>query len=393
MTILKTTAPNALDRATLEAGPGAPSVSDPMDRHVPFNLGWDIAYYGLTCEVEDAAIRAGYIAGKERFKGGTRREADRFIRKWLQLRINAWRRGRVFSDEVTPAYLKRIDAKYCPILGIELTHGTELLTNASIDRVNNDGAYAIGNLAVMSTQANKAKSNLSFAEVLERIANPQLGPALSAPQWLRMASLMEGPCSLNGTSQALMPFSLRAIRGVRVTRSQALQFVLRLELYNYRNVHIIRPIRKTCLVAADRKGFDGLIKRLRKRRAARTEPEDFWWNDSLFSAFTSWYTKLNPQSLANIEGVLLARTKFSPGAWDVESWCLDSLGYYDAPDEGPPANEDAAQGSDEESGEESAEGAAMGGECSLQDIEDFELELSGRFELEGVLRPQGASPA
>jgi hypothetical protein len=387
MTTLQNAAPNALDHPSVEATPGAQSASDPIDRHVPFDLGWDIAYYGLPCDLEDAAIRAGYLAGKERFKSGARREADRFIRKWLQLRTNAWRRGRVFSDEVTPAYLKRIDAKSCPITGIELTHGTELLTDASIDRVNNDGAYAIGNLAVMSTQANKAKSNLSFADVIERIANPTLGPSLSPQQWLRMASLMEGPCSLNGTTQALVPFSLNAIRGVRVTRSQALQFVLRLEVYNYRNVHIIRPIRKTSLVIADRKGFDGLVKRLRKRRAARTGPQEFWWNDSLFSAFSSWYTKLHPQSLANIEGVLLARTKFAPGAWDVQSWCLDSLGYYDSQDspEEAPESEDLP--------EEVPETVSDANECSLQDLEDFELELTGQFALDGVLRARVAPAA
>jgi hypothetical protein len=321
-------------RTAVAAAPPAPSrAPDPLESHVAFNLGWDIAYYGLPCDIPDTLVQSGYTAGKERFMGGTRREADRFTRKWLLLRTNAWHRGRVFAEEVTPAYLKRIDTKVCPIVGIALTHGTGLDTDASIDRVNNDGAYAIGNLAVMSARANQAKGRLSLAEVLDRASGAQGLELSSTKEWFRLASLMEGPCALNGAQVQALPFLLPAIRGVRVTRAQALQFVLRLEAYNYRNVHIIRPIRKTCLVMADRKGFDGLVKRLRKRRQARMHPQDFWWSEGLFSAFVHWYEKLQPQSIANIEAVLLARTRYAQGNWDTQAWCLDSLGYYDVPGE------------------------------------------------------------
>jgi hypothetical protein len=303
---------------------------DPHATHVAFNLGWDLAYYGLPCETSDGEVQQGYVAGKQRFRYGARHEADRFTRKWLLLRSNAWRRGRVFSDKVTPAYLKRLDVKFCPILGIELTYGTGLETDASVDRVNNDGAYAPGNLAVMSVKANMAKGNLSFAEVIERFKTPELGPALTGTEWLRLASLMEGPCELTGEPPVPLPLIIRYVRGVRLTPAQALQYVLRAEAHNFPGLHIIRPIRKTCLVLADRKGFDGLVKRLRKRLQARVRMEDFWNHPELYGAFAGWYTKLHPKSLANIQAVLFSRSSYRRDEWDTEAWCTQSLGYYES---------------------------------------------------------------
>ena len=76
-----------------------------------------------------------------------------------KLRLGAWLRGRAFEGtQVNPAFLRRIDVAVCPVTRELLTHGTGELSDASVDRVFNDAAYAAGNLAVMSTRANRAKS-------------------------------------------------------------------------------------------------------------------------------------------------------------------------------------------------------------------------------------------
>jgi hypothetical protein len=55
----------------------------------------------------------------------------------------------------------------CPVLGIPLAIGTKQLTNASpsIDRIDNNKGYVKGNVAVISTLANRLKSNASVEQL------------------------------------------------------------------------------------------------------------------------------------------------------------------------------------------------------------------------------------
>ena len=312
-----------------DAGP--PPAPNPVDTHVAFNLGWDRAYYGLPCDSEDAEIHRGYAAGRERFRGGARREADRYVRKWLQLRTNAWARGRVFSEAVTIDFLRHLDVERCPVLGVDLTHGSHQSTDWSVDRLNNDGAYAPGNLAVMSTQANRAKGNLSFGEVWARAQLAQESLGLTPLQWLRLAALMEGPSAAGDEAVPLTPFVLRSGRGIQITLPQALQWILRAEIRGAPNVHIVRAIRKTCLEPSDRGGFDGVVKRLRKRHATPVAAEDVWAHPGLFSCFARWFEALRPASRERIERVLAARVHFEETGTDTDGWCLAQRGYYERP--------------------------------------------------------------
>jgi len=143
-----------------------------------FELGWDHAHHALTPPLDQLApgspLRQGWDAGRASF--GTRTlEPTRYVRKWLQLRLNAWRRGRVFEGiQVTPNYLRQIDVDHCPITRQALTRGTGQPSDASIDRVRNDGGYAAGNLAVMSSCANTAKGRFGFDEALSQMRRSEV---------------------------------------------------------------------------------------------------------------------------------------------------------------------------------------------------------------------------
>ena len=171
-----------------------------------FEIGWDFAHFALTPPGEHlqpgSALQKGFDAGRASF--GTRTLAPtQHTRKWLQLRLNAWRRGRIFEGlQVTPNYLSQIDAAHCPITREALTHATCTTSDASIDRVRNDAGYAAGNLVVMSTRANAAKGDADFDAALARMrfAEAATGgtpsplaaaePAtLTAAQWARIAIL------------------------------------------------------------------------------------------------------------------------------------------------------------------------------------------------------------
>jgi hypothetical protein len=177
---------------------GLPTCGLTAHEHVGFELGWDYAHYRVALPApfaqEPSPLRNGLLAGDAAF--GTRTlAANRHVRKWLQLRLNAWLRGRsVELVQVTPNYLQQIDASHCPITRVPLSSATLEGSDGSIDRVRNDAGYAAGNLAVMSTKANHAKGAhgfrdaIGFVQQIEAEQLPGLG-GLSAEQWSRTAVL------------------------------------------------------------------------------------------------------------------------------------------------------------------------------------------------------------
>jgi hypothetical protein len=189
-------------------------------------LGWDLAYYGWDPgEDAPADVIEGHTAGKAHF-GGKRKHPTRFERKWLQLRQNALRRARVVHEAVIPEYIEFIDYPTCPVTLVELTHGTGKDTDWSVDRVNNDGAYADGNLIVMSVRANKAKGNKSFLELSGLVADGESLPGLSDRETVRLRCLMEGPCGIAETGERRNTLWTRICRGSTRTNYHNLQHIL-----------------------------------------------------------------------------------------------------------------------------------------------------------------------
>lgn len=177
---------------------GLPHTGLTAHEHVGFELGWDYAHYRVslpaTYAQEPSPLRNGLLAGQAAF-GLRTLAATRHVRKWLQLRLHAWLRGRsVELVQVTPNYLQQIDVSHCPITRAALSSATLEASDASVDRVRNDAGYAAGNLAVMSTKANHAKAAhgfrdaLRFAQQIEAERRPGMG-GLTAEQWSRIAVL------------------------------------------------------------------------------------------------------------------------------------------------------------------------------------------------------------
>ena len=165
---------------------------------IGFELGWDYAHHRV-CPPESYAqapspLRDGLLAGQATF-GLRTLNATRPVRKWLQLRLHAWLRGRsVELMQVTPHYLAQLDVSHCPITRAALSVATLDAGDASIDRVRNDAGYAAGNLAVMSTKANHAKAGRGLREAVQLVKQVEAGAlggidGLTAAQWARVAVL------------------------------------------------------------------------------------------------------------------------------------------------------------------------------------------------------------
>jgi hypothetical protein len=153
-------------------------------------LGWEYALNGINPGDNGLpSVTEGYVAGKAKY-GIKPRSNDRFVRKFLQMRLNALRRRKLVDSSVDVDFLKKIDHKTCPVTLLKLTYGQMKDTDWSIDRVNNSGGYSIGNLMVLSTRANKAKGDKSFEDVFALYKHGKEIDGLSPREWLRMSSLM-----------------------------------------------------------------------------------------------------------------------------------------------------------------------------------------------------------
>ena len=130
-----------------------------------FELGFDL-YRHKSVIPPSATSRLidGWMAAREQF-GAYQKIPDKYVRKWLQLRVNALARGKNFDARIKPAYIERIENQQCPVTLTPLTSGELSDDDWSVDRAVNDYGYVPGNLLVMSVKANASKADKPFEEI------------------------------------------------------------------------------------------------------------------------------------------------------------------------------------------------------------------------------------
>jgi len=196
---------------------------------VAWELGWDFALFSWPIP-DDAnkAFRDGYRAFQHGGKRPTKTKQSIYDRKWLQLRANAWRRGKYFDTDVTPAVLNTLMPLdgCCPVTQAPFTFGTMEDTDWSIERANNDEDYIRPNLIVISVRANAAKSNLSFKRIQQFAAGSLVNDRLSQREWQRLAELV-APMHADPDRRAVMYLEGQKVAtGVMMTPMAAFQKTL-----------------------------------------------------------------------------------------------------------------------------------------------------------------------
>ena len=175
---------------------------------IAFNIGWDFAAYGLHfLDPVPKAMMDGYRAAKIQ---RVSRRPDRYINKWLYIRMGAFKRKRIVADHITPELIRVIDEGLCPITRQKFTYGTMAETDWSVDRVNNDGAYAIGNICVMSTKANLIKGTMSSQEITDLILTMMVDglteyKGLTLFEWKRLGWLSQKCDNKTGWPIVMLP--------------------------------------------------------------------------------------------------------------------------------------------------------------------------------------------
>jgi hypothetical protein len=333
------------------------STSLTTHEHIGFELGWDYAHHSVTPPApyaqEPSPLRHGWLAGQASF-GLRTLEPTRHVRKWLQLRLHAWLRGRgVELVQVTPNYLQQIDTSHCPITRMPLSSATMEGSDASIDRVRSDASYAAGNLVVMSTKANHAKAAYGFRDALQFMKQVEAGDlggidGLSAEQWARVAVLCsfveplphEEACTL--PMLVLPPNRLRLFNPV-----QALQAFISQQLmvpgWSHRVARLEDLLPGKAVKRAFQVFFHALLPRVLEAgvsgksatdaQALRWAIEDAWRNPLALQRWTAFASQLTAAQCENIVARAGARKL---GAQQVQQmsdeqatdgWNLETRGY------------------------------------------------------------------
>src|SRR6185503_5345339 len=158
-----------------------------------FDLGWDCAAFGVNVP-EDAnkLFCDGYRAfGSEKNK--TPRVPDRYVRKWLHIRIGALRRGKYFASDVTPEFIKQITpaSDRCPVTDRPFTFSQNKPTDWSVDRANNERGYVRGNILIISRAVNAAKGDRSLDEIRALASELVAVDGLTPLEWGKLGQLIE----------------------------------------------------------------------------------------------------------------------------------------------------------------------------------------------------------
>jgi hypothetical protein len=191
---------------------------------------------------------------------------------------------------VTPALLREIDVPHCPVTREPLTHGLLSPTDASVDRLDNNGAYIAQNLAVMSRRANEAKGHLSFDEVLELARQAQPTQGLQPVEWLRLASLMLGPCHARRPQDApLLPLLVNLPARIATPVMQVVQQALVSSCSRPAGKNaLVRSFRRCLPDERARLGLALLADTVHSRLKAVEHDVDVWLDAAAMAALQAW---------------------------------------------------------------------------------------------------------
>ncbi len=294
-----------------------------LDPKVAFDLGWDAYACGLELSgwrKYYKAVRIGYIAASEK-KVTRAADVNRYVRKVLKLRLNAWLRSRQFNTSVNEEFLREIDVERCPVTLEVLTHGKMQPTDWSVDRINNKGGYGKSNIAIMSTRANVAKANYSYNKIHGFAHNPEVkipeelyqdgSPLvpLTRIEWARMAVICSyGPSSQDDDGHLILPSRVVPCvipppPCVMISIPNMLQMAIAYKARLSRAKGIMSSFDKKINEFSDsiikgfsqkhKKEFNKLVSRAKKVNYNISHPLSMWFNKVLFMHFLEFFMDIS----------------------------------------------------------------------------------------------------
>lgn len=284
-------------------------------QQLEFDLGWDFAAFNRDVP-EDApkAFCDGYRAFGQGASRTTVHSPDRYLRKWLQIRYGALRRGKYFAPDVDAQYLEKITpaSMQCPVTAEGFTFGTDTDTDWSVDRANNDRGYVRGNIIIISVRANQAKGDRSLEEILHLSSLDHEQDGLSPEEWGRLATLVEPAFGehddvspvpiLLGQPVALgMPVS--PIAGFQVALSRALISGWDKSQREFATAYVIEMHKFVCRTKAQRRAFDRLVDEVIRRAKHISSYTEIWATPRIQKRLWSFISTLGAAGLGRLVGL------------------------------------------------------------------------------------------
>jgi hypothetical protein len=311
-----------------------------LNTEVGRQIGYDYAMAGLLPpEHAPLPFQEGFQSGRSK-KPNKVQHGDQFERKVLRLRYSAWRRNRLFDTKVNAESLGALYRTYCPVTRIAMTTGTGLDTDATVERVLNGAAYALGNLVFMSAKANWAKANRTLDELCEISFDSQDKEGLPHVGWERLAAIanMYQP---DPASMRLMPMHVLPPTGLLVNNpALLLQECVSSIAAGWEAQQVQILIRAGTPGKVGKRAFDNLIEFLRgailrELRSGRKLTlawtlENAWQQPGVFKWFASWYQALTPQdvmALVETNARLRPQAITRAGSEPLTAWSLSTRGY------------------------------------------------------------------
>jgi len=232
-----------------------------------------------------------------------------------------------------------------------------------VDRVFNDAAYAAGNLAVMSTRANRAKGACgvddatAFVRQIEAGGLRQIG-GLTAEQWARVAVLCSFATPLPHASAATVPLLVLPPARLRVLNPvQSLQVMLSLQFTRSGHARRCAELAGLMPSAETRYAFNAFMHLLLARRLAagrladavaeRHAVEELWRDPLVNARWKQLALHLTAEECERIGRVAADSGLAGQGVrWltqvsATDGWALETGGYdladqrVDSPCDGP----------------------------------------------------------
>jgi hypothetical protein len=176
-----------------------PTAARPAHAAAGFELGWDHARHGLVPPHDllppDNPVCQGWMAGRAA-SGRRTLAASSPQRRWLALRLQAWRAGGVVdTTQLTPQHLARLAVAHCPVLRQPLGGAASDPLAADVLRLDAARGWVPGNLVMLSRQAAAALRGSTLAQAQRHAARlAHSGPdehaqGLDPAAWRRVAAL------------------------------------------------------------------------------------------------------------------------------------------------------------------------------------------------------------
>ena len=312
-------------------------------------IGHDFARLSIPLpERAERAIVEGYSSARHNARNlrninNQREAADPGARKLVRLRYSAWKRNRIVDKSVTADFLNMIQVAHCPVTRLELTHGTMTDSDATIDRVFNDGAYAMGNLVVLSQKANLAKANRLPREICEIARSGESLEGLTNQEWCRMACLCE-MSSPEAESEGLWPLLVVPPPGIMITQPMYLimEFISLMAWRMMPQRHY--PVARSALSGKkEKRSFDAFLSAFAGRGAIvlgtrdsrdliSRKMGDVWTERPMWDLFLKFMKHMSVEKIAELCKIAEKAFYGSSGlitskASVLESWHLETRGY------------------------------------------------------------------